>query len=161
MNRAKCHLESNFELLHSFSRTVVFGFPLSQVLGHSSTAGYENLILQKLPKICMYIMGRQSSNQISLVIIMKLLVLGIGYISLNCWPKRSNRNSQTTHAVVRTIGCSPQTYDKAPLLKITHTQLTEHGEVELVPTQSLHSMCQYLMCLLKDKERGNMFYGSV
>jgi hypothetical protein len=64
---------------------------------------------------------------------MKLPVLGIGYIPLSCWPKGSHGNSQTTQAVVRTIGCSSQTDGKAPVLKITPTQLTEHGEVELVP----------------------------
>ena len=64
---------------------------------------------------------------------MKLPVLGIGYIQLSCWPKGSHGNSQTTQAVVRTIGCSSQTDGKAPVLKITPTQLTEHGEVELVP----------------------------
>ena len=34
--------------------------------------------------------------------------------------------------------CSPQTDSKSPLLKTVSTQLTEHGEVELVPTYSLH-----------------------
>lgn len=34
------------------------------------------------------------------------------------------------------------TVGKAPLLKTTPTQLTEHGEVELVPTQSLHPIVQ-------------------
>jgi hypothetical protein len=36
------------------------------------------------------------------------------------------------------IGCSSQTDSKAPLLKTIPTQLTEHREVRLVPTQSLH-----------------------
>ena len=44
---------------------------------------------------------------------------------------------QQNQAVAKTKGCS-QSPDKAPLLKITPTQLTEHGEVELVPTWSLH-----------------------
>lgn len=38
---------------------------------------------------------------------------------------------------VKTV--SSQTDSKSPLLKATPVQLTEHGEVELVPTQSLHS----------------------
>jgi hypothetical protein len=35
--------------------------------------------------------------------------------------------------------CSPQTDSKALLLKSTPTQVTDHGEVELVPTLNLHS----------------------
>lgn len=40
---------------------------------------------------------------------------------------------QTTQAVSKTIGCSPPTDSKVPLLKTTPTQLIEHGETELVP----------------------------
>lgn len=48
--------------------------------------------------------------------------------------ERSHRNSQITQAVARTTGALLST---TPLLK-TPTQLTEHGEVELVSTESLH-----------------------
>lgn len=34
----------------------------------------------------------------------------------------------------QTIGCSPQTNIKVPLVKTISTQLSEHGEFELVPT---------------------------
>lgn len=43
-----------------------------------------------------------------------------------------------TQGVDETISCCTQTDSKAPLLKITLTQLIEHGESELVPTQKLH-----------------------
>lgn len=46
--------------------------------------------------------------------------------------------SQIAQAVPKTTGCSPQNVDKAPLLKRTRVQLTEHEEVELVPTWSPH-----------------------
>lgn len=49
----------------------------------------------------------------------------------------SHRNPwepQTTQAVIKAIGCSPKTGTKALLLNTTPTQLTEHGEVEMVPT---------------------------
>lgn len=41
-------------------------------------------------------------------------------IQLSCWPKGTYRIPDTTEAVVRTIGCSSQTYGKAPLLQTTH-----------------------------------------
>ena len=53
--------------------------------------------------------------------------------------KESSRNPQTTKAVAKTIGCSPQTDSKASLLKTTLIELIEHGEVKLMPTQNLHS----------------------
>lgn len=43
------------------------------------------------------------------------------------------KNSQTNPDIVKTIGCSLQSQNKALLLTITATQLIEHGEVELVP----------------------------
>ena len=38
--------------------------------------------------------------------------------------------------LLRQEGCSLKTDSRAPLLKTTPTQLTEHGEVKLVPTWS-------------------------
>lgn len=43
-----------------------------------------------------------------------------------------------TQAVAKTLSYSPQTERKAPLLKTAPPQFTEHGEMELVPTQNLH-----------------------
>ena len=65
---------------------------------------------------------------------MKLPVLTLGYIQLSCWSKGSLGNPQTTWAIDKAIGCSLQTDSKTPSLKTTPKQLTEHGEVELVPT---------------------------
>lgn len=48
--------------------------------------------------------------------------------------KGSHGKPQTTQSVGKTIGCSPQTDRKTPLLKTIPTQFTEHGEVHLVPT---------------------------
>lgn len=50
--------------------------------------------------------------------------------------KGSHGNPQTTWADDKAISCSSQTDSKTPLLKTTSTQLTEHGEVKLVPTES-------------------------
>lgn len=45
----------------------------------------------------------------------------------------THANSQITHTVAKTTGCSPQTARKASLLNITPIQLIDHVEVELVP----------------------------
>ncbi|MGE9502556.1 hypothetical protein ACQP3D_29690, partial [Escherichia coli] len=54
---------------------------------------------------------------------MKNPLLGLGCIQFNSWPKGSNRNPQTTHAVAKKIGYSLSTDSKAPLLMTTPTQL--------------------------------------
>lgn len=59
------------------------------------------------------------------------------WVTANC-PLGSHKNPQTTQAVVKDIGCSPQTDKKPSLLKGISTQLNEHGEVKLLPRQSLH-----------------------
>jgi hypothetical protein len=46
---------------------------------------------------------------------------------------------QTTQAAAKRISCSAETDSKVPLLEATLTQLIEYKEVELVPTQNLHS----------------------
>lgn len=46
---------------------------------------------------------------------------------------------QTTQVLPRQLSSSPETDDKTPLLKTISTQLTEHEQVKLVPTQSFHS----------------------
>ena len=58
----------------------------------------------------------------------------IGLCLIELMAKRTSGESQTSWAVAKITGCSPQTDSKAPLLKITPTQLTEPGDVELVPT---------------------------
>lgn len=52
---------------------------------------------------------------------------------LTCWSKVFHGSLQPTQAVPMTIGGSPQTDSKAPLLKTTSTQLTEHRDVKLLP----------------------------
>lgn len=45
-----------------------------------------------------------------------------------------------TETIAKTIGRSPQTDSKIPFLKITPTQLTEHGDIKLVPTETFPSL---------------------
>lgn len=40
---------------------------------------------------------------------------------------------KTAQATAQTVGCSPHTDSKAPRLNTAPTQLTEHGEVKLLP----------------------------
>lgn len=47
-------------------------------------------------------------------------------------------NPQTTQAIVKAPGCSPQTESKVLLLRTTPIQLTKHREVRLQPTERLH-----------------------
>lgn len=42
----------------------------------------------------------------------------------------------STKTIAKTIGLSPETKGKSPLLKKTPVYLTEHGEVELVLPKS-------------------------
>jgi hypothetical protein len=58
---------------------------------------------------------------------MKIPVLGMGYISLNCWPKGSRWNPQTTQAIAKAIGGFPQADSITVLLKATPMQLIKHG----------------------------------
>lgn len=60
---------------------------------------------------------------------------------MSFWPKRSYGSLQTTQALAKTIGCSPQTDSETPLLKTTSSQLIEHGEDRPVPTYSFHPVC--------------------
>lgn len=62
----------------------------------------------------------------------------LNYISLSCWPTGPYCNPKPTQAVAKTIGRYLQTDSKSLLLKTTPAQLTEHGNVKLVPTESLH-----------------------
>ena len=64
----------------------------------------------------------------------KLLIAAVGYIQLSCRANVFHVNHRTTQAVVKTIGCSPQTNNEAPLLKTTSTHRIEHGEAKLFPT---------------------------
>lgn len=69
----------------------------------------------------------------------KLPVLRLDYIYLSCLSKGQHGNPYTTHTVAKIIGGSLQTDGESPLLKTTPTELTEHGEVELV-------LCQLFFC---------------
>jgi hypothetical protein len=55
-------------------------------------------------------------------------------LHLSCRPKGFHENPQITQADTKTIAGSPYTNNKAPLLKKTHKQFIEHGEIELMPT---------------------------
>lgn len=56
----------------------------------------------------------------------KPLVPGMDSICLSYWPNGSRGNQQTTQAMAKAVGCSPQTDGKkTPLLKTTLTQLIE------------------------------------
>ena len=59
-------------------------------------------------------------------------------------------NNQT---VAKSIGCSSQTDGKAPLLKITPTQLTEHGEV----SQSFNTQSLYPYMLVSSLQKGTLY----
>ena len=61
-------------------------------------------------------------------------VAGLGCIHLNCWPRGSHENPQTTQAVAKTIVFSSQTDRKAPLLKVIPIKLIDREEVKLVST---------------------------
>lgn len=61
----------------------------------------------------------------------------IGLYLIESWSKGPQGSPHTTPAIVKTIGCSPKTDNKAPLLKTTPTQLIKHGEVRKVPTMSI------------------------
>lgn len=65
---------------------------------------------------------------------MKFPVPGMGYIYLNCSSKKSYGNPPNNPGFDKTTGCPPRTDDKVLLLKRIPTQLTEHGEMELVPS---------------------------
>lgn len=45
-----------------------------------------------------------------------IVELELGFILLNCWPKRFNGKTQTTQAVTKDIGSSLQTDSKNPLI---------------------------------------------
>lgn len=65
---------------------------------------------------------------------------------------------QTTQFIAKAIGCSPQTDGRTLLWKTTPAKRTEHGEVGLVPTQSLrplltrvHATGKYSVCYQRSK----------
>lgn len=57
-----------------------------------------------------------------------------GLFLIESWAKGPQGNPHTTPAIVKTIGYSPNTDNKVPLLKTTPTQLIKHGAVRKVPT---------------------------
>lgn len=60
---------------------------------------------------------------------MKLPVLRMGFIQLNCWFK-SAVVTPNNPGYLKSIGCSPQT-DNTLLMKTTPMQFLEYGEIEL------------------------------
>lgn len=60
---------------------------------------------------------------------------GIGLHLIELLANGVHGNPPTTQAVTKTLGCSPQTVSTTPLLKTKPTQLTEHGDAELTPTE--------------------------
>ena len=63
---------------------------------------------------------------------------GIRLQLLELLPMGHFRNPQTTQVGAKTIGFFLQTDSKGPRLKTAPTQLIERGDMEPVPTQSLH-----------------------
>lgn len=63
--------------------------------------------------------------------------------------KRHIEIPQTIQDVANTVGWSPPTDSKAPLLKMTPIQHIEHGEVELIPTHNVHF---YVLVSLKQAD---------
>lgn len=61
---------------------------------------------------------------------------GIELYATELWPKGSHDNLLTSQAGAKTIGCSPISDSKIPLLKTTFTQLVGYGEVYSMPTQN-------------------------
>ena len=68
----------------------------------------------------------------------RLPVVELECIQLSCGPRRCQSNSPKTQAAAKTKGGSLQTDSGTLLLRTIHTELIENGEVELVPTWSLH-----------------------
>lgn len=64
----------------------------------------------------------------------KFSMLEMGYVQLSCLPNGSHGNLPTFQSMANTVGGSLKTDGKVLLLKPTPTQLSEHGDVELVPT---------------------------
>ena len=54
---------------------------------------------------------------------------GVLFILLSHWPTVLRGTSQTSQLIVRAVGCSSQSDNKAALLKTTH--VIEHGKVQL------------------------------
>lgn len=82
--------------------------------------------------------SRNSLNWPSFFIQASLPTVGLGYIWLSFWSRRSHGDPYTTEANAGTEGYPLKTNREALLLTTTSTQLTEQREVELVPACSLH-----------------------
>ena len=61
----------------------------------------------------------------------------VGLYLIELLAKGFSWNSQTMQSKVKTIGYSQQSDSKSPLLKVTPTQIIEHGEIEMVPKYTL------------------------
>lgn len=70
-------------------------------------------------------------------------------ILLGCWPWGCHANLQTTQDTVKTMDCSLQTDSEKTLLRKIPTQVGEHEESKMLPTQSLHS---YILVILMQED---------
>jgi hypothetical protein len=78
---------------------------------------------------------------------------GTGLYLIESLVKGVHWESPTTQTVAKSIGCSSQTDSKAPLLKITPTQLTEHGE----GSQSFNTQSLYPSVLVSSLQKGTLY----
>ena len=78
---------------------------------------------------------------------------GTGLYLIESLVKGVHWESPTTQTVAKSIGCSSQTDSKAPLLKITPTQLTEHGE----GSQSFNTQSLYPSVLVSSVQKGTLY----
>lgn len=58
----------------------------------------------------------------------------IGFYLVELLNPMGTPNNPVFQAVAKTVDCSSQTDCKASLLKAKPTQLTEHGDIKVVPT---------------------------
>lgn len=62
---------------------------------------------------------------------MKLAILGMCCILLSSWLKGTHGNPKITKAISNSMSSSPQTYNKAQVLKTVTTQFIGHEGVDL------------------------------
>lgn len=79
----------------------------------------------------------------------------LGLYLIELLAKGFSWNSQTTQSEVKTTGYSQPTDSKSPLLKVTPTQIIEHGEIEMVPKYTLHP---YVIAYLFGTGRCSLHY---
>lgn len=68
-----------------------------------------------------------------------LLVLGMNYIGSSYLLRGAHWKPQTTQPITKATGCSPHTEGKAQIMKKTHTQFIQYGEVDQDPPRAFTS----------------------